>query len=651
MPPSSPRLPRSLSSLRRLASLVAVAAALAAPAANAFQPLASEHLALTEVEWQPDASAVVLFERAALHFRQYPGEPSSWIEVEVRIKILTEAGLEQAEVAVVHGKERRLSDLAARTVQPDGTVVEVGKDAVFEERRSRSSKLFVTKIAFPAVRVGSILDYRYRLSWDDFFSLDPWLFHGHLPKLRSEIEYSIPPNLSVRTWSVRSGPQEILNETRKVPPDRTSLRVWMENLHALPEEPWSFPMEDLSSRILLYPDAVYVSGTRIDLLSSWENVVELVEEQSYRDFRKSRKVKKAARDLAEGLSGAALVDRLHRHVRDEIRTEAGYGIWPRAEDAEDVLEAGRGSPAGKALLLVALLDENDVRAHPVWAAHREDGRVVEELPNPTAFTTVLVRADVDGRTTFLDPADPTLPFGRLGPGYEGTTALIADPKSTEVVRLPRLPAAAHRRTADLDLTIGDDGGWSGTGTLELTGNAAWFRILADRSDEDTHTVWKERLTDDFGCDVSDLTVEEDIESAVVRVAFRLTQREEDVLGDENAWSPARPYATENPFVLPPEERRTPVQLDFPFQDLVETTLRWPEGWELESAPRALLHRGPVGEFELRVERGDDGRSATISRRFVRTETDIIGRDAYAALRELTATAARSDDETLVLFAP
>ena len=98
------------------------------------------------------------------------------------MKILTEEGKELfGDVEIYHSKAHRLRDFAGRTVLPDGRVVPVGGDATFREALSRSRRQFVTKVAFPAVEVGAILDYRYTLVWDSFFNLDAWHFADVVP--------------------------------------------------------------------------------------------------------------------------------------------------------------------------------------------------------------------------------------------------------------------------------------------------------------------------------------------------------------------------------------------------------------------------------------------------------------------------------------
>ncbi len=133
-----------------------VLAAIAGPvwAADAFPPVTDTERALEKVSWHPTAPAVVLYEKATLKLRDYPREPSSHLNVEVRLKILTKEGMEYGEVTIPHSRVFRLKkgSLKGRTVLGDGRIVPLDTESVFREKRSQQEKRFVTKATFPARR-------------------------------------------------------------------------------------------------------------------------------------------------------------------------------------------------------------------------------------------------------------------------------------------------------------------------------------------------------------------------------------------------------------------------------------------------------------------------------------------------------------------
>ena len=132
------------------------------------------------------------------------------------------------------------------------------------------------------------------------------------------------------------------------------------------------------------------------------------------------------------------------------------------------------------------------------------------------------------------------------------------------------------------------------------------------------------------------------------MGWSLSQRDEEVLGDEVTIAPARPFVATQPFTLTPEQRKTPVQRLYGERDELITTLSWPAGWEVDVVPDGLNYTGPAGKMECRVERGEGGGKLTVRRRFEIPERELFGRESYAALRELYERASRSDAQQVVL---
>ncbi len=159
-----------MSSLRPLILACLLLPLLAArpAAAQDFPPVTDEERALTSVPGEPNAPAVVLFKRGEFlmaGYGRFNGSLASHLQVQARVKILTEAGKSNGELAIGHSNSFRLQNFSGRTVLPDGRILPVPADAKFQRRTSKSSKTFVTTVAFPAVEVGAILDYRYEVTF------------------------------------------------------------------------------------------------------------------------------------------------------------------------------------------------------------------------------------------------------------------------------------------------------------------------------------------------------------------------------------------------------------------------------------------------------------------------------------------------------
>ncbi|HKV12264.1 MAG TPA: DUF3857 domain-containing protein [Thermoanaerobaculia bacterium] len=619
---------------------------LAARAAD-FPPVTDAERALTSVPGEPNAPAVVLFKKGEFLMAGYglqTGAPVSYLRIQVRVKILTEEGKSNGEIAISHSDFTRLQHFEGRTVLPDGRVIPVPPDARFVRKTSQSRKTFKTAVAFPSVEVGAILDYRYELKFESIFYLEPWYFSDDQPVRYSEIVFKTPPEMGVRVWN--RGPA-VQKETEKTP-SGYKIRGWVENLPSVPDDPYGPPFEDLAAQMLVLPSHL---SNDVKLLGSWPETCELIEKY-YDKFRfRDGEARKKAREIAGTGSPRQQAEALYRFVRDEIETEPFIGVVVDSSSSmADALSERRADRAEKALLLEAMLKAVKIDSHLVWAADRNRGTIDTELPNPSWFDTVLVRVDLDGQPVFLDPSDRSLGFGFLRPGYEGTPALLPDPKKPGGVVLPETPFDQNVERAEIDLTLDASGRLSGKGTLTLTGHRAWERIDWKEDDAQTLTAWKDWLAERYrSFQLSDVRFTESPDERKVTVTWAMAEREDEVLGDEATVWPSAPLGpVAQPFVQPSSSRRTAVMFDFPAREEVVLRFHWPEGWTIESFPRTIDVAKSVGALSSSAEVQEAERSLVYRRRFDRTKKTLGSSQEYEAVRALYAEVEKTDAQPLFL---
>ena len=629
-------------------ALLGLAAGAAPAAADSFPPITDAERALKAVPGDPKAPAVVLSREAELRMMGYGigSNVSSSLTVHSRVKILTEAGRTWGQMEIPHSRFDRLLSVKGRTVLPDGRSVPLGSEGKFERRTSEREKRYVTSLAFPNVEVGAILDLSYEIRFDTFLFLQPWYFSDELPVVHSQIVYDVPKGLAIQGGS--SDPFKVGVQTaQEATISGVQVRVWAENLPAVPDEPFGPPFADLATQVLILPLTLDTGTERISLLASWADVCKYTEEDYANARRKDSGVAEAARRIAAAeKDAAARVRALYRFVRDEIATDDDEGIFlNEGSSLERTLSRKRGDSAEKALLLQALLRETKTAARLAWAGDRRRGAVDPNLPNPLWFDRVLVAVELDGKRVFLDPSDRNLGFGRLAPWYEGTPAVLPDKKKPETVTLPESPFDQNGRRAVLDLALDDSGLLAGTGTLALTGHHAWLKAGAEDWQE-----WLAGQLKDF--QVADVKVEEALDDPGgrrVQVAWTLRQRDEEVLGDEVSFAPSRPLGpSTQPFVQPVALRRSPVLFSFADRDEVEVRLRWPAGWTVEARPETVREMSAAGELDLSVESDDAARTLVYRRRFDMKRRQLATVPDLKAVQKLFATLEKSDAQTLDL---
>jgi hypothetical protein len=647
------KIPRPVIPVFLALALLGARAAAAADSPPVFPPVTDEERAITSVPGELNAPAVVLFKKGELlmaGYGRFIGSFASHLKVQARVKILTEAGRSNGELAIDHGVSLRLRNFSGRTVLPDGRIIPVPADARFQRRTSESSRTFVTTVAFPAVQVGAILDYQYEIVFSSHYVLEPWSFSEEMPVRHAEIVFKTGKDWRMHVWT-RSPLGVRIRQERQETSAGTELRAWAENLPAISRVPYGPAYADLASQILLLPSSHNVYGTVVRLLASWQTTIQSLGLVYDEVRRHDDGVVKQARGITRAGSPRQKAEALYRFVRDEIQGRQGYGVLvDPGVSLKQILAERSGDPAQKALLLQAMLKAAGIDSRLVWAANRNRGAVDTTLPNPNWFDTVLVMVELDGKQTFLDLSDTALAFGQIRAGHEGTSALIPDMQKPEGIVLPETPFDQNLRRAEIDLALDEKGRLAGTGTLRLTGLQSAERIHWQGDEAKTLQAWKDWLGErwrDF--QISDVKAVEMPDERKVTVTWSMAEREEEVLGDEATVTPSAPLGpATQPFVQTAAERKLDVIFDYPSRDEVKLRLRWPAGWRLEQRPQPAALDGSCGALSTALVLNEPGRTLVYWRRFDLTRRRLGSKEEYEAVRGLFGEAAKSDAQKLTL---
>src|SRR5437016_3000302 len=120
-------------------------------------PITQQDLQVKEVPGVPGASAIQLY------YADFIDDVRHSEYLHHRIKILNEKGIKYADVEIILPPEWSISELKARTIHPDGKVIEFsGKPFEKTLIKGKGLKVLAKSFTLPDVTVGSMIEYRYR---------------------------------------------------------------------------------------------------------------------------------------------------------------------------------------------------------------------------------------------------------------------------------------------------------------------------------------------------------------------------------------------------------------------------------------------------------------------------------------------------------
>lgn len=424
-----------------------------------------------------DASAVVLDD--LIHWT-VSEKWSSWHE-ERRILLRNQDGYDNADQAIFIGEDEKLISFAARTVQPDGTIVEVPADLKHEILVEREGKREVRALhfTFPAVSEGSVIEWSYTLEEradDDVNWLRWWYAQRHLPVVQTRLKV-FGKHPKKYTWQLglyqRPDPSPYCVEA--APGEEKgweTYEITCRNLPAFFDDDFTPPEADgLLTRLVTWeyhfslPYAYrYWGRAGYHLYSKLEELRHLRGQAT----ALGAEIAKNNPKFDERLAAVIRYLREKLQLRESTRRE-----WPGpAKYLDSVLKTGGGTHDELNLLAGAMLEAMEYKVYPVFAFDLRDGRFKTDMPTFDNDGALLLEVVRDGQSQFFDPACQYCPHGMIDDRrYGGPSQALRLDGYTEAhfIDIPMSTAASNVVEYEERQEINLEGDASVSGTIRWKG--------------------------------------------------------------------------------------------------------------------------------------------------------------------------------------
>ena len=375
-----------------------------------FGKVDKAELEMKECDFDKNAEAVVLFDVGELVCIMNMGLITVELEHHVRIKILKDKGLDEADIRLPYHSYRNDEDIrniTAQTYNLDaaGNIVvsKVEKKLVYEKK---IDKRFTEKVfTFPDAKVGSIIEYKYIKKGA---GLEDWYFQQNIPVKLSRYTVDFPIEFEISSQAIGILPYE-KKEDRKAYRDITSFT--MMNIPALRDEPYITCDNDYLQRIESDIIAVKTPERRISLVRTWPQIIkELMEDEDF-GIQLKKEIPRTA-DLDDQLKKIndpyQKMVTIHNYVKKNMEWNGYSSIWA-LDGVKSAWKDKKGTSGEINLILVNLLKDAGLKAHPILLSTRKNGRVVTAKANYYQFNRVMAYVKIDNRTYVLDATDKYTP--------------------------------------------------------------------------------------------------------------------------------------------------------------------------------------------------------------------------------------------------
>jgi len=406
-----------------------------------------------------------------------------------RIKVLTAQGKSWADVKLPYyssyedGSFRILS-IEGRTIEPDGKVVPyTGKpyDKLVYKQGDQEVKEKV--FTLPDVQVGSILEYRYILDYNDHTLSSPhWIIQQ--PLFVHEAHYHFVPLTDYSDYSMidssgRMVPIQALLYATILPADvkvhggLNGYDLVIKNVPALVREPHMPPMQSRSLRVLFYysdsskskdfwSDAGKRWSRSVDRFASTSPVilkaVSQIVSPTDSPEQKSMKIYEAVMKLDN-------TDYTRAHSAVENKAEG-----QKEKNAGDIWLDKRGNSAELTRLYIALARGAGLKAYDMIVANRNDQLFDQNYLSWDQLDDELAIVMIDGKPVYLDPGNRFEDYGELA-WYHCFAGGVKQTDHGPV--LASTPGQLYKwdmQTRTAYLTLAPDGSVSGQMRIAYTGD-------------------------------------------------------------------------------------------------------------------------------------------------------------------------------------
>ena len=537
----------------------------------------------------------------------------------IRLKIFDEKGKEKTStIDLAYRSPGAILDVAGRTIQPDGTILELDKKTVYKRDLVRAGGIRekVVSFAMPGVERGAIVEYRWMQTEDDNrFRYVRLHFQREFPV--QKVAYFVKP----LSGAITGGEQMFLMHFNCEPSpikmendgyDSTTL----ENVPASHREPYAPSTPNLEPWGLLY---YREGGPAKDPEKFWNEEGKKAYKQLKDLLKSNDELKSGASEAVSGINGdtekvAALVAYLRKHVRNlsdpeltGAERERFFEQLPknRRRDSAEIFKSGIGTSDEMNITFAALAMNAGLEARPVLVGDRSGLVFNRNLVDRYFLDNTVMAVKIDNAWKIFDVSNKWLAPGMLSWNEQGMYALVTDSKSPTFIPVPLSSPeeSLDRRTARLQLSA--DGSLAGDVEESYTGHRGEdYRQEIGRKSAAQREEWlKDRVTAMFPeADVTGIQLEnvDDAAKALVARYHFEAPRFAQVTGKRLLFQPiVFRRGQGSPFTA--SERRFAVEFPYGWKESDQVSIRLPQGFVLDNADSpGDLNLGKPGAYHVKM---------------------------------------------------
>jgi len=614
------------------------------------------------------AAAVVLYEDgyASYNYVQTIGFKVEQ-EIKQKIKILKQEGVDEATITIPYYSKNSLdreniTNLEAIAYNLENgkiTKTKLEKQYIFDEEVSTIYRQL--KFSIPNVKVGTVIEFKYRKSTSRIYELPDWQFQREIPVLNSNYEVKIPEyftyNIDTKGYETLKVVETEDNQIFNLGMDSEGSNTVTCSCRVIKCTAKDVPA--LKDEVNVWCAADFMSGIRFELNATkfpndfykpysqtWEDLEKFLKSET--DMGTNLKMSNPYKDEIKSLLSSVTdenkkIEMIYSFIKEHIRWDESYSFY--GNRAREAVKNGTGNNGQINMILISALKDAGITAYPILISRRTQGRLPYTYPSYNKLTTFIVAAQTaEGKTYYMDgsaiygglnmlPTNLLVDRGRV---FNETS----DQKWIDLTKIGR-----NQQVFILLTQLDKDGTLTGVLKSGHTNQFAYsykskFQNVKDSTDFIEEFQNKHQLTiDGFKIEGKEPM------SAMVKEEMKFTKKI-DTSGEFLYLNPMIfAHITNNPFTQ--SERKLPIEFSYPYVYQISCTLTIPENYKVEEIPKSIKIVLDDNKGKCLYQVLQDGNTIQLNYKFELNQI-VFPQTDYTAIRDFYGQVATKNIEMIVL---
>lgn len=404
-------------------------------------------------EEYPQAGALVLLSDEQV---EVTSENTQISRMHYVVKILNERGKEDfSESHIDYDSTYEKVELEyARTIKPDGTVVDVGSRHIRDVSKYLNFPLYsnarVFIISFPEITEGAAIDYKVKIYRNQLVNKKDFVLHYPLqasePIISANFDIILPKDRQLNIKLINEKYNDFGANLVPRKEQKNNYLVYRWDFKNIPQ---IIPEANMPPRVRINPTML------ISTFDSWQEVYDwwwgLARDKMNPDSAIESKVKELIKDKATEEERLRVIYNFCAQKIRYVAVEYGQaGYEPHR--AEDVFKNKYGDCKDQAILLVTMLRCAGFQAFPVLIATRGYYNLHDDFP-AILFNHAIAAVFAKDKFIFLDPTAETCSFGDLPKDDQERRVLVIKGDGYKIQDTPLYPGEHNHLKQYLKIKI------------------------------------------------------------------------------------------------------------------------------------------------------------------------------------------------------